>query len=98
MKISHIQPTARHRIEPMQIVFVVCSTVAALSLLWFYVHLVNQAVERGEHLRYEQQSAAARPLEPKAIVATFGADSRPFLMRHRSTLSAVASSETAVRE
>jgi hypothetical protein len=99
MKISHIQPPAPRRIRPMQIAMAACAAVAAVSLLSFYVQLVNQSVERGEHLRYEQQSSAAPSRsEPKAIIATFGADARPFFVRRGSAISAVASSETAVRE
>jgi hypothetical protein len=99
MKISHIQPPAPHRTKAAQIAFVACAALAALALLSFYVRLVNQAVERGGHFRYEQQSSAVPSrAEPKAIVASFGADARPFVAHHRGALSAVASSETAVRE
>ena len=103
MKISHVQPAAPHRLEPSHIAFAACAAVVAVSLLSFYVHLVNQAVERGVQFRYEQQSAAALPVVPKAITASFGGGPERVVARHRSgnpagAFTAVASSETAVRE
>jgi hypothetical protein len=105
MKISHIQPPAPYRMRPMQLAFVASAVVVAISMLSFYVQLVHQSVERGEHLRYGQRAALTTPTptSAKAVFASFGGDAAPSGARRgarnqRSEFSAVASSETTARE
>jgi hypothetical protein len=99
MKISHRQPPAPQRVRPLQLALLASAVVVAVSLLSFYVQLVGQSVERGAHLRYEQQSSANTGAKP--VFASFSGDALPKSARRhaaRGELSAVASSETAVRE
>lgn len=51
-----------------QVVFWVLACAALLLLLWAYIEVLHQGLERGEQLRAEQRRVATQP--PQKIVRT----------------------------
>jgi hypothetical protein len=70
MKISHVLPTQTSKLQPVQLMLLAGAAVMAISMLAFYVQLLNQSIARGHQFRVEQQASAAKP--PKVFTASIG--------------------------
>jgi len=70
MKISRVLPTQPFKLQPVQLMLLASAAIMAISMLAFYVQLLNQSIVRGQQFRLEQQASAAKPR--KVFTASIG--------------------------
>jgi hypothetical protein len=66
MKLNHIVPSAFWNRSKAERLFIVWASIVVVSLLSFYVRLLDEAVVRGERFRNGPCMAAQAVLSPEA--------------------------------
>jgi hypothetical protein len=68
MKISHLSLAQPSRLQPVQLMLLASAAIMAISMLAFYVQLLNESILRGQQFRVEQRVSAVKP--PKVFTAS----------------------------